>query len=258
VEPSPAGGWRVLMEGSDAPLSVHDTEEEARERLAAYLRGMVAAETPTEVSGVPRGDRLTLRDGSEVIVRAMEPEDLPLLAEGFERLGERSRYQRFLAPKKQLTSSDLGHLTDVDHDEHEAIGALNPADGHGVGVARFIRERPGGDVAEAAVAVVDDWQGRGLGGMLLERLLARAHEVGVTAFSASLLTDNRAMLALFARLGEMEIRHDEGGTVRIHVRLPADDDCLREALKAVAEDESSRNLRPSSPAGGGDSSSRPS
>jgi uncharacterized protein DUF2188 len=42
VEPSPMGGWRVMAEGSDAPVSVHDTEEEARERLAAYLRGIAA------------------------------------------------------------------------------------------------------------------------------------------------------------------------------------------------------------------------
>src|SRR5919206_101211 len=89
-----------------------------------------------------------------------------------------------------------------EHDtEEEAIGALDPVAGEGIGIARFVREQPGGPVAEAAVAVADEWQGRGVGGVLLERLAERAREVGVAEFTASLLTSNRAMLALFARLG---------------------------------------------------------
>src|SRR5215208_4031474 len=83
-------------------------------------------------------------------------------------------------------------------------------------------------VAEAAVAVVDAWQRNGLGWVLLERLAARAREVGVTQFSASLLVENRAMLALFARLGRIEVRHDSGSTVALHVALPAEPERLRE------------------------------
>ena len=77
--------------------------------------------------------------------------------------------------------------------------------------------------------------GRGLGGVLLERLATRATEVGVTAFSASLLTDNRAMLALFARLGRMEVRHDSGSAARLTVRLDiARPGALHDALRAAA------------------------
>ena len=42
VEQSPNGTWRVMVRGEYAPVSVHDTEEEARERLAAYIRGVTA------------------------------------------------------------------------------------------------------------------------------------------------------------------------------------------------------------------------
>ena len=234
VEPAPQGGYRVMLEGVHAPVSVHDTEEEARERLAAYARGVAAAEAPTAETGVPRGERVTLRDGSEVIVRPLEPEDRPLLLEGFTRLGRQSRYQRFLGFKKRLSTDELEFLTEIDHVQHEAVAAMDPRSGRGVGVARFVRERRDGPVAEAAVAVVDAWQRNGLGWVLLERLAARAREVGVQQFSASLLVENRAMLALFARLGRIEVRHDSGSTVVLHVELPATDDGLREALRSAA------------------------
>ena len=42
MEQAPKGSWRVMLHGSDAPVSEHDTEEEARERLASYLRGIAA------------------------------------------------------------------------------------------------------------------------------------------------------------------------------------------------------------------------
>jgi GNAT superfamily N-acetyltransferase len=233
VEPAPQGGYRVMLEGADAPVSVHDTEEEARERLVAYLRGVAAAAAPTAETGLPRGERVRLRDRSEVIVRPLEAEDKPLLLEGFERLGDQSRYQRFLGFKKRLSTDELEFLTRVDHVSHEAIGAIDPATGRGVGVARYVREQPGAPVAEAAVAVVDAWQGRGLGWALLERLAASAREAGITEFSASLLVENRAMLELFARLGRIEVRHDSGSTVVLHVALPAEADQLREALRAA-------------------------
>jgi GNAT superfamily N-acetyltransferase len=235
IEQSPRGDWRVMVRGESAPVSVHDTEEEAQERLAAYARGVAAAAAPTAETGVARGDRVTLRDGSEVIVRPVTPEDKPLLLEGFAEFSEQSRYQRFLGFKKSLTAGELDYLTNVDHSEHEAIGALDPASGRGVGIARFIRVRPGSACAEAAVAVADAWQGKGVGGVLLDRLVERAQAVGVTEFTASLLVENRAMLALFARLGRMEVRHDAGSTAHIFVTFdtsrPGD---LREALRASA------------------------
>lgn len=235
VEQAPNGTWRVLLRGATAPVSVHDTEAQARERLAAYARGAAAAAAPTVETGVARGERVTLGDGSEVIVRTVRPEDKALLLEAFQRFGDQSRYQRFMGPKKLLSPDELVYFTEVDHADHEALGGIDPDIGRGVGVARFVRERRGGPVAEAAVAVVDDWQHRGLGGVLLERLAQCAREVGVQEFSASLLSSNRAMLGLFARLGRMEVRHDSGTTVRLNVRLRADARGeLHEALRAAA------------------------
>src|SRR3954466_9212929 len=120
-----------------------------------------------------------LRDGSEIEIRPVTPADRRLLLSGFQRFGERSRRQRFFGVKIKLTEAELAFFTEVDHHDHEALGALDARTGAGVGIARFVRLEPGGPVAEAAVAVVDDWQRRGLGRALLEALVERAHEEGV-------------------------------------------------------------------------------
>ena len=223
VEPSPAGGYLVRMEGSEAPLSHHDTLEEAEARAAAYERGVV---TP------PGGELVDLPDGSEVLVRPVTPDDKPLFVAAWEGFGELSRYRRFLAAKKQLSPSELAYFTEVDHVDHEAIGALEPRTGAGLGVARYLRNAGRPNTAEAAVAVVDDWQGRGLGGVLLRRLCARAKANGIDAFTASLFTDNRSMMRLFERLGRVQVRDMQGGTMEIDVELPVDD--MRTLLRTAA------------------------
>jgi GNAT superfamily N-acetyltransferase len=118
--------------------------------------------------------RRRLRDGTEIDVRPIRADDKERLAAGFERLSPESRYRRFFSPAASLTPSQLRYLTEVDHHGHEALLALEAGTDNGVGVARFVRT--GGDppVAEVAVAVVDDGQGRGVATTLLDDLAARA------------------------------------------------------------------------------------
>jgi GNAT superfamily N-acetyltransferase len=213
VDPSPAGGYHVRMEGSPAPLSHHDTLEDAEARIAAYQRG----------AAQPGGELVDLPDGSEVLVRPVRADDKPLIAAAWERLSDESRYRRFMTAKKRLSPRELAHLTEVDHVDHEAIAALDPRTHAGLGVARYIRNPDRPETAEAAVAVIDDWQGRGLGGLLLRRLSRRARVNGIETFTASLLTVNRSMLRLFERLGRVELRGMDGATMEIDVELPVDD-----------------------------------
>lgn len=227
VEPSPAGGYHVKVRGSHAPVSRHDTEEEAQAAAAAYQRGLERVASASEF--------VTLRDGSEVIVRQVRAEDKPLFVAGWERFGEESRYKRFMGHKRRLTMEELVRFTELDHIDHEAIGALDSRTREGLGVARYLRlpDRP--DVAEVAVAVIDAWQGRGLGRMLLRRLTARAAENRIHKFTASVFTDNEAMLALFRRLGEVHVRGMEGRTVDVDIELPvADAPTLDIALRTAA------------------------
>jgi GNAT superfamily N-acetyltransferase len=227
VEPSPAGGWFVKLSGHDAPVSRHDTEDEALERRDAYQVG--ASRKPTT------GENVRLRDGSQVLIRPVRPDDKPLFVTGFEQLSDASRYLRFMGHKPALSVRDLEFFTELDHEDHEAIGALDPFTGEGLGVARYMRLADQPRCAEAAVAVIDDWQRRGLGTALLERLVESAREHGIERFRASLFTENRAMLALFRRIGDVTVIDAEGSTTVIAVAFStADRDALKEALRIAA------------------------
>src|SRR5256885_12566047 len=107
-------------------------------------------------------ERVGLRDGSTVIIRPVRPEDRELFVAGFERMSGESRYRRFMSHKKRLSERELDFFTRLDHDLHEAIGAIDDVTGEGAGVARMHRRPDDPTVAEAAVTVVDACQGRGL------------------------------------------------------------------------------------------------
>jgi GNAT superfamily N-acetyltransferase len=89
-----------------------------------------------------------------------------------------------------------------------------------VGVARFVRLEDGSETAEAAVIVVDPWQGVGLGRALSVMLAERARELGISRFEATLLVDNRAMMSLLESLGPVRTVGREGTAAVVEVDLP--------------------------------------
>jgi GNAT superfamily N-acetyltransferase len=181
-------------------------------------------------------EQVTLRDGSAVLIRPVEPEDKALFVAGWEQFGEESRYRRFMGAKGSLSPGDLAYFTEIDHVDHEAIGARDAETGGGVGVARYVRLPTQPEVAEAAVAVVDEWQRRGLGGELLGRLTERARANGIERFHASLFALNHSMLALFENLGEIEVQNVGEGRIEIDVELPCEPETiLGAALRAAAK-----------------------
>jgi GNAT superfamily N-acetyltransferase len=167
-----------------------------------------------------RTGTLVLRDGSRVRLRRVEPADKALLIDGFTRLSPESRYRRFLAPIPELTDAQLRYFTEVDHHDHEALAAIDPSTGRGVGVARFIRLHDRPCVAEAAVTVADDWQDRGLGTLLLDALAERARDEGITTFTGLLLASNHEMLELLEHVARVRIVDRQTGTVEVEVDLP--------------------------------------
>ena len=80
--------------------------------------------------GLARGTRVVLRDGSRVLIRQVRSAGAALLADGFSRLSPQSRWMRFLGGKGTLTAAELHYLTDVDHHDHEALGALEHSVAH--------------------------------------------------------------------------------------------------------------------------------
>jgi GNAT superfamily N-acetyltransferase len=164
---------------------------------------------------------IQLRDGSRVRIRQGHRTDRDLLVRVFEHLSAESRYRRFLTPMLELDDAALRFLTAIDHHDHKALIALDEAGTEAVGVARYVRypERPG--VAEVAVTVVDDWQGRGLGTLLLAAISARAREEGVRTFTALMLAFNGEMMHLLRELGAVRIVDRAAGTVEVEVAIPA-------------------------------------
>ena len=161
---------------------------------------------------------VALRDGSKVVIRQVHSADAALLADGFARLSSRSRRMRFLTTKKELSRAELRYFTDVDHHDHEALGALDHAGGRGVGIARYVRDADDPHAAEIAVTVVDDWQGRGLGTELLTRLSSRARAEGIHRFTALVAQDNMAMAGLLRHMSA-SLAGRSPGTVDYEVTL---------------------------------------
>lgn len=141
---------------------------------------------------------------------------------GFERLSPESRYRRFFTPKPRLSEAELDYLTQIDQYDHVAIGAFENADGaeQGLAVARFVRMKGAADVAEAAIAVVDDAQGQGLGSLLFQRLVAAARERGIRRFSCSVLGTNKAMQEMLMSIGEHVDVTIEDGVAYVETDLP--------------------------------------
>jgi RimJ/RimL family protein N-acetyltransferase len=194
----------------------------ARERSATLMAQAAAARRarPARPGGEPPAisRQVLLRDGSPVLIRPVRSTDAQLLTEGFARLSERSRRLRFLGRKNTLTEADLRYYTDVDHHDHEALGALDHVRGGGVGIARYVRDREDPHAAEIALAIVDDWQGRGLGTELLARLSERACQEGICRFTALIAPDNAAMAGLLRSFGGGLVRRDYG-TLEYEIEL---------------------------------------
>ncbi len=166
-----------------------------------------------------RPKTVLLRDGTTVLLRAIEPDDDERLVAGFRRLSAESRYHRFFSATPELSPAMVAYLTQVDHHDHEAIGAVDPDSGDGLAIARYIRSADDQASAEVAVTVADEWQGRGLGKAVLEELADRARGAHIRRFTALVQADNPASIRLLEGLG----RHrssTQAGFVEISVDLP--------------------------------------
>jgi acetyltransferase len=156
-----------------------------------------------------------------VLIRAIRPEDGPLLVELHASHSEHTIRMRFFAMVKLLSRDSLVRLCELDYDRAMALvaeyrdGAGRP---HLCGVARYFLDAPAG-TAEFAVVVSDPWQGHGLGGELMRRLIAVAKERGVRRLAGTVLRENTGMLRFVERLGFTQAPADEDNAVEVTLSL---------------------------------------
>jgi acetyltransferase len=153
--------------------------------------------------------RLTLGDGTVVIIRPIRPEDGDIEQEFVRNLSDESRYFRFRDSVRQLSPRMLLHLTHVDYDRHLALVAVTERGGREIqiGVARYVAETDG------------DWQRKGLGSRLMHALMAAARSRGMREMHGEVLASNRKMLELAARLG-FSTRPEESDPRVVRVEMP--------------------------------------
>jgi len=165
---------------------------------------------------------LELTDGTKVHVRAIVPEDEPLLHEAVAAMSERSVYFRFFSPMKRMPDALAHRLAVVDYNDRFALVATSTKPGGNeriLGVARYDRVQ-GTEVAETAVAVVDAFQRRGLGSALLAMLAKVAREHGIKTFTLIVLPENQQMLGLLRKMGWIHHAKLSGGVYEISFDLP--------------------------------------
>ncbi len=179
-----------------------------------------------------------LADGTPIVILPVGPDaaDHELLREEllahYPELSDESRHRRFLSAAPELTPSMLARLVDtVDNVDHVVVTAqiLDPTAGmhvmHGslvglpVGLARCIRDPKRPTTADAAVTVVDAWQHRGIGGLLVWSLARAALRRGITTFVADVLAANEAPLALLRYAGTATRGAVDQGAVHVESAL---------------------------------------
>ena len=155
----------------------------------------------------------TLRDGRRLEIRALTHDDRSDLIAAVARTSAESLRRRFFVPKTKFTDREMDFFSNVDFVNHVALVAVIEDDQTAiVGGGRYIVVRPG--EAEIALAIVDHYQGRGIGTALIRHLVAIARAAGLTRLIAEVLAENLSMLRVFEQSGlaistkrEAELRH---------------------------------------------------
>jgi acetyltransferase len=168
-------------------------------------------------------ERIVLQDGTAVTIRPIRPEDAPKLQSAFKRLSTQSVYYRFLQVFEQLTDQQARDFADLDYHQRMALVAEIQEAGESnlIGVARYAMvpgDEPG--LAESAVVVIDEYQKRGLGSLLLMRLVRYALSHDVQTFLATVHVSNAQIMRFIRRSGlPAEKKMIEPGVWEIRIRL---------------------------------------
>jgi protein lysine acetyltransferase len=197
------GGRDAIASMLEVPPMLDKLLRTARQRLATYLRP------------IP----IRLRDKTELHLRPVLPGDNARIVHGPVEFSGDTLYRRFQTMHRP-TPALMTYLFEVDYVHHFVWVLTDGAEGPVVADARFVRDEADPSLAEIAFIVGDEYQGRGVGTMLMEALAVAARAGGVMRFTARVLSDNYAMRAILDRYGAQWER-DERGVVVAVLDVPA-------------------------------------
>ena len=161
----------------------------------------------------------TLHDGRRIEIRALRPDDRAALIAAVARSSAQSLYRRFFEIKRHFTEPEIEFFLNVDFVNHVALVAVVEENGRPViiGGTRYVVLQPG--KAEVAFALIDQYQGHGIGAALLRHLAAIARNAGIEELIAEVLPDNIPMLKVFEMSGFPMSRKHDFQAVHVSLRL---------------------------------------
>ncbi len=159
--------------------------------------------------------RELLRDGTPIEIRALRHEDEADMLAAIEQTSVQSLQRRFFVIKRRFSEQERAYFMDIDFKNHVAIVALaDETDRKAiVGGGRYIVFEPGR--AEMAFVVIDAWQGRGVGSVLMRHLIKIANEAGLKELTAEVLPENKAMIKVFGKFGFNPARRRDPQTLHL-------------------------------------------
>src|SRR5882672_3353 len=160
----------------------------------------------------------TLGDGRRVEIRALRHEDRDGFVAAIGRASTESIRRRFFSVRRYFSEQEIEFFSTVDFVNRVALTVVAEAGGRPVivGGGRYVVIEPGR--AEVAFALIDEYQGKGIGAALMRHLVALAREAGLKELVAEVLPENTAMLSVFRKSGLQPTTRQERGVV--HVTLP--------------------------------------
>ncbi len=160
-----------------------------------------------------------MKDGTDVLIRPIRPEDEPLEREMFSNFSKQTQYFRFFGYIRDVTHEMLVRYTQIDYDREMALMAEVEEDGRKkmAGVVRIVNDI-GNESTEFAIVVADPWHNRGLGGKMTSLILHIAKEKGLKEVYAVVLKANTTMVQMFKNRG-FELKSIDLQTYRASLKL---------------------------------------
>jgi acyl-CoA hydrolase/GNAT superfamily N-acetyltransferase len=194
---------KSIRERAVALIEIAHPDHRAELLAAAKARRYVLPDQVAPRARCPWEQERTTRlaSGETVLVRPVRLSDEPALQDLFYRLSDDSKYLRFMAHKREFSHEEMQKLCDLDYASNMALVACTGEEHEDiVAMARYDVDSSTG-LADAGVVVLDAWQGKGVGTVLLGRMQEIARARGLAGLSAAVLVDNKPMLRLLQKSG---------------------------------------------------------